>query len=777
MFERTEQQNMIEQALERFVREKYTLADRQKYLQQEAGFSEDNWAFMAELGLLGMPFSEQEGGFGGSVADVSQVMRQLGKGLVAEPYLQVVVAGKLLAASSNDELKAAWLEAVISGEKRIALVHVERGDPRGGSAEGTTLKRRGDDWVLSGSKCLVPSKAGMDLYLVTARDEQGELNVCALAPDTQGLQYRHYNTVDGQRVADLHFDSVSLSAQNLLAYPSAELALHETLTYANSLLCGEVVGIMEVVVNQTVDYAKTREQFGKPIGSFQVLKHRLADAMNLVLQADGMALLAASDNSAHWAANVAAAKAFIGESALHVGHEAIQMHGGMGLTDELVISHYHKRLVVITRTFGTVEQARDQFARCRNLADPERHSSALDFADLLTEAQQSHHQDVCAFFANQLDDDIATAVRRQSISWPEVDVATAWQKKLNAQGWLAPLWPKEYGGTGWSPIERFVFEYESGRAGAPEQIPMGYRYVGPVIAHFGSDWQKEYFLPKMLESEHQWAQGFSEPGAGSDLTALKTTAVLDGDEYVVNGSKMWTTNAHVADWIFCLVRTDKGDRPQQGISFLLIDMKSPGVRVEPIPLLAVDHEVNQVFFDNVRVDKKYLVGDEGAGWGYAKFLLELERGGTVFSGSLRSELNHISDLVNDIDPDSWHNRLFVHRLAALEERLMALELYEYRTAQALMSSPTLGAAGSVIKLISSELQKDITELAMDCAGVLALELTETRPMTDLSEADIPGNDLELVVMPKYLNMRVASIYGGSSEIQREIIAKQLLGLR
>ncbi len=782
LFESSEQQVMLEQALERFFRERYDLATRRTYLAEPAGFSDSNWQFFADLGLLGLPFAEDDGGFDGTLADVSSVMRQLGKGLVVEPYFySVVLAGRLLAASTDTEMKKQWLDSLVTGEKKLSLAHLERTLSNEAAhysyLPATRLSETEGGLALNGSKCLVSAPWAMGLLLVTATNDSGSLVICAVDPASEGLCYRRYQAVDGQHLADVSFSDTPVKTEQILSFESAEDALNEVLIYARAALCGEAVGIMDALVDMTVDYVKTRKQFGQPIGRFQVLKHRLVDAKNLLLQSDCMALLAADSDSKDWVANVAAASAFIFESALHVGHEAIQMHGGMGLTDELAVSHYHKRLVLISRLLGSVDGVREGFVAEVTWSDHDRRSSAIDFERFLNDKQREHHREVVQFFEQELDDDTAVAVRRQSISWPEKEVADAWQARLNARGWLAPLWPAECGGTGWTPVERFVFEYESGWHGAPEQIPMGFRYVGPVIAEFGTDWQKSFFLPKLLSSEHHWAQGFSEPGAGSDLSAVSTTAVPDGDDYIVNGSKMWTTNAHCADWLFALVRTEKGERPQQGITFLLIDMKTPGIRVEPIPLLAVDHEVNQVFLDNVRVPKKNRVGEEGLGWDYAKYLLELERGGTVFSGRTRSEMNHLSELASAVSPTLWSDKLFTHKLAKLEERLMALELYEFRTAQSLMSAGAIGVAGPIIKLLSSELQKDIQSLAVDVAGHLALELSPVRPLSDLDASQIPGSDLELVVTPRYLNMRVSSIYGGSSEVQREIIAKQLLGLR
>lgn len=772
----TEQRVLVEEALERFMRESYSLTQRAEVLASDAGFSRKHWSFLGELGLLALPFVEADGGLGGTLADVMSVMGMLGKGLVVEPYLPcVLLAGRLLSQSADASQKARWLGPLIAGELLAGLAHHERGRRFGEGIDTTRLVRNGEGWLLNGRKLMVSVPTSLDIVLVTARDEQGEVKIAIVPADAQSMSIRSYRTVDGQLAGEIEFADVQVTELLQLAEPEARL--RDAMTYASAALCAEALGCMQALLDATVEYVKTRKQFGRPIGSFQVLKHRLVDALGHCEQAESLVLLAAHDAAADWAANVMAAKAFIGRYGVAVGHEAIQMHGGMGLTDELSVSHHHKRLTQISMLFGDSAVCTDRYIEMRDITDAAATSTALPFDALLSPKEQVFREEVRAFLDRELSVELRQAVRRQTISYPERDVAVAWQRKLQAQGWLAPLWPQEFGGTGWSAVQRFIFEYESALAGAPEQIPMGFRYVGPVIAHFGSDWQKQFFLPNMLASRHYWAQGFSEPGAGSDLASLRTTAELQGDHYVVNGTKMWTTHAHFANWLFCIARTSKSEKPQDGISFLLIALSSPGVSIKPIPLLAVDHEVNQVFLDNVRVPVSNLVGEAGRGWEYTKFLLEFERGGTVFCGRMRRQLLQAKELIAATAPELWQDRLFMHRLAALEHRLMAVELSEYRFAAATRSGAAPGTGGSLSKLLASELEKDITEFAMHAAGYAGLELEPRRPLHGCEAPAFPAFDLDLVVMPRYLNMRVASIYGGSSEIQREIISKHLLGLR
>ncbi len=378
--------------------------------------------------------------------------------------------------------------------------------------------------------------------------------------------------------------------------------------------------------------------------------------------------------------------------------------------------------------------------------------------------------DVRAFLHERLTPEIREAVRRQTATWVEKDTMLAWQAILDERGWLAYNWPKEHGGTGWDPLQQLLFEWECARAGAPELVAMGLRYVGPVIIEFGSDAQKRRFLPKILSGEHYWAQGFSEPGAGSDLAGVKCRAEPDGADYVVNGTKLWTTHAHFANWAFCLVRTSAESQRQAGISFLLIDLTLPGVSIDPIPTAGVDREVNSVFFEDVRVPADCLVGEPGRGWDYAKFLLANERGGATFAGRLRRELSQVEAV---IDAGGTGER-FARRAAALAVRLLALEMLELRIFTARQHGGDSGSTASVLKLAATELQQAITELGLEAAGPAGLDFVTARPLYGAGAPGLLYDEAVTVAASRYLNLRAATIYGGSSEIQREIIAREVL---
>ncbi|NIA00175.1 acyl-CoA dehydrogenase family protein [Massilia sp. CCM 8734] len=351
-----------------------------------------------------------------------------------------------------------------------------------------------------------------------------------------------------------------------------------------------------------------------------------------------------------------------------------------------------------------------------------------------------------------------------------------WHRILAAQGWVAPGWPAEFGGPGWSAVQRHIWDDECARAGTPPILPFGVNMVAPVIMAFGSDEQKAHFLPRILSCEDWWCQGYSEPGAGSDLASLKTSAERDGDFYVVNGQKTWTTLAQHADMIFCLVRTDSGVRKQEGISFLLIDMHSPGVTVRPIIMLDEDHEVNEVFFDNVRVPVQNLVGKENKGWTYAKYLLGHERTGIAAVGRSKRELaslKRLSATRNKNGKPLIADPLFAAKVATLEIELMALEMTVMRVLAQEHKAP--GPEASVLKVRGTEIQQTLTELMVEAVGPMALPF-DAAYLESATPHSVFDDDDAAPLAAHYFNLRKTSIYGGSNEIQRNIITQMILGL-
>nr|WP_315260433.1 acyl-CoA dehydrogenase family protein [uncultured Duganella sp.] len=351
-----------------------------------------------------------------------------------------------------------------------------------------------------------------------------------------------------------------------------------------------------------------------------------------------------------------------------------------------------------------------------------------------------------------------------------------WHQIVARQGWSAPAWPVEHGGPGWTPTQRHIWEEECARAGTPPILPFGVNMVAPVIMAFGNEAQKKHYLPRILNCDDWWCQGYSEPGAGSDLASLKTTAERAGEHYLVNGQKTWTTLAQHADMIFCLVRTDSTVRKQEGISFLLIDMKTPGITVRPIIMLDEDHEVNEVFFDNVRVPVQNLIGQENKGWTYAKYLLGHERTGIAAVGRSKRELLFLKKVASEHYKHGkplMQDPVFAAKIASLEIDLMALETTVLRVLTRQEHAP--GPEASLLKVRGTEIQQLLTELMVEALGPGALPF-DPDYLEGKTDHAVTGDDTGAPLTAYYFNYRKTSIYGGSNEIQKNIISQMILGL-
>ena len=395
----------------------------------------------------------------------------------------------------------------------------------------------------------------------------------------------------------------------------------------------------------------------------------------------------------------------------------------------------------------------------------------------LSKDDEAFRAEVRRFLDEKLTPDLREAGKRTGGVLSDPPATTKWHKALYEKGWIAPAWPKEYGGPGWTEMQRYIFSSELSAAHAPILPNFGTRMCGPVLMKFGRPDQKAFYLPRILSGEDYWCQGYSEPGSGSDLASLQTKAVREGDEYVVNGTKIWTTHAHFANKMFCLVRTAQTGKNQEGITFILIDMKTTaGLTVQPIVTIAGDHEVNQVFFDNVRVPVVNRVGEEGQGWTVAKYLLEFERGG-AYAAPLQAKFKTVREaaaiersdgarLLDDAD--------FARKLAETEIDLMGLMVTEHRVMSQLSQGQNPGPASSLLKARGTEASQRLSELSIEALGFyIAPYEPEARKQGANVEAVTPMHGL--VFMPQYLNSRAATIYGGSSEVQRNIMAKLILG--
>lgn len=395
--------------------------------------------------------------------------------------------------------------------------------------------------------------------------------------------------------------------------------------------------------------------------------------------------------------------------------------------------------------------------------------------------------EVAAILDEELDDNLREAGRHATSVYPDHHASMEWQQKLHARGLAAPHWRPEHGGKDWSAAQHYIYASESAKAGAPALSPMGIHMVAHVIAAFGTPAQKDFFLPRILTGEVFFCQGYSEPNAGSDLAALQMSAVADGEDFILNGSKIWTTHAQEANWIFCLVRTSSEGRKQQGITFILVPMDQEGVTVRPLTMLSGETVQNQVFFDNARVPRANVIGEVDQGWSVAKYLLEFERGGTAYSAGLRIRAQAIRARAASVpvgDGTLLDTGSFANRLARAMIRIDVLEVLEMKLLSSAGKGESVGPQASLMKVMGTELQQHITELAYEASGTsgTVFQPHAARPGADIPDYVAPadgyvsGEAWHAIAPLRYLNERAGSIYAGSNEIQRNILARHVLGL-
>jgi len=389
-------------------------------------------------------------------------------------------------------------------------------------------------------------------------------------------------------------------------------------------------------------------------------------------------------------------------------------------------------------------------------------------------ADEAFREEVRAFLNGALTDELREAQRACPGIFLDYEHNIRWHRILHARGWIAPTWPVEFGGAGWDLIQRYIWTTETTLAGAPSLAPMGLGMCGPMLIGYGTQAQKDFYLPRILSGQDYWCQGYSEPGSGSDLASLKLNAVRSGEHYVLNGTKIWTTHAHHANRMFCLVRTDNSGKPQQGITFLLLDMDTPGISVAPIVFASGTHEVNQVFFDDVRVPVSNLVGEEHQGWTVAKYLLEFERGGggTAAHRSALARVRRLAAAVDTGDGPLLDDKDFKTRLDETAVQLEANQYTEFRIMAALSRGQNPGPESSIMKNLGADLGQRITELALEAVGYHGAVQQQLAPGDNRGLGPAGGE----MAFPRYFNLRASSIAGGTNEVQKNIVAKLVLGL-
>jgi len=717
------------------------------------------WKELARMGWIGARLPENLGGMALTNAQWALLLEQFGRSLAPEPLTATaaLAAGALLG-GDNTALKDRWLPRLAAGEWLPALAWQESTGSQAIQPPGKHITRatvRDGGWVLDGAKCVVAAGESADAFIVSAQGPGG-LGLYLVHSDAPGLTVTPHKRVDGCTWSELALKGVAVDAGHLVASPAvASGTLERVLDEGRFALSAELLGLMSRALELSIDYIKVREQFGRKIGSFQALQHRAVDLFVLVELSRGVVrqtaqrLDEAGIDPAARALAVSQAKARCSDAALKVTKGCIQLHGGIGYTDECNIGLFLKRAMVLSAWLGDASTHRRRYGE---LAGPLGQDAEKQTTDPL-------RQEVRAFLAANFPPEWRFPPHRMSLKDTE-----PWQRKLAEKGWAAPGWPVEYGGMGLPPYEQLKMAEEFDRHGVMIMTNMGVVMLGELLIRYGTEAQKREYLPRILSGEQRWCQGYSEPGAGSDLAGVQTKAVLDGDVFVVNGQKIWTSFAHEAHMIFMLVRTDPQAKKQDGISFLLADMKSPGITVRRIKNLTGSSEFCEVFFDNVRVPRANLVGGLNKGWTMAKSLLGNER---IMIGHPRlakvplQSLHALLKSVGLLDEPALRARFDELRLDVED-----LGASYVRMADMLRRGGELGPEVSMLKLWISETMQRVTDMLLE-VGAETATLDESTTLADGSQVHVAN---------QYFASRPATIYGGSSEIQRNVLAKAMLEL-
>ncbi|MGI4778365.1 MAG: acyl-CoA dehydrogenase [Janthinobacterium lividum] len=739
------------------------------------GFERPVWRQLAEAGWTAIRVPEALGGLGLGLRHAAAVVQEIGRALLPEPFVGAGIQSiAVLCALPDSNLRDRLLEGAIAGELVIGLAWQERaGDLDAATPSVRLAVDEAGSHRLVGIKTWVVPGHGADGWLVTSLGADGPA-LHWLPADTPGLRCEAVRRIDGSTMASLVLEDVAVApAHRLASGDTVQRAVAQANDIARLMQAAELLGIARHAFDTTLDYLKTRQQFGRPIGANQALQHRMVDALlQLELAQSGLAeaLDVQIDDAVALAIAASRAKARCAQAALHIGRLAVQFHGAMGYTDECDVGLYLKRAMHLSGWLGNAAAHRLRHVRLLDaLRDdgvrhdrPERTTSPAAPADFPRDADWAAMDDaefraiVRGFFEAHYPPALRNMSRR--VHWPEIK---DWYLTLSRQGWLAPAWPREHGGMALPPGKLMAFIEEQEDHGVARMPDQGLINLGPVLIRYGTPAQQAQWLPKIIAGEHVWCQGYSEPNAGSDLASLRTEAVPDGDDFIVNGQKIWTTLAQDASHIFLLVRTDKTVKKQEGISFLLVDLKSPGVAVRPILNIAGEEEFCEVFFDDVRVPRSHLVGKLDEGWHIAKALLGFER---LFVGSPKTCQYALGQLRAMAQSRGLlGDAAFVARFAELQLDLADLRSLYAGFADMVKRGEALPPSVSMLKIWATETYMRI-----------GIQLAETADEHGGSSGAGEGGPPD--ALAPLMNALVTTIYGGTNEIQRNILSRQVLGL-
>ncbi|MDF3943973.1 acyl-CoA dehydrogenase family protein [Achromobacter denitrificans] len=712
------------------------------------------WRQMVEMGWAGWRADAAAQGSALSFEAGLLLHEELGAAAAPEPLLQTaVLAAGVLGRSPSPAYAVEALGRLARGETAYALAWQPAARGAAPGPRGARARRQGDAMALDGALGYIPL-ADAEYFLVCARCEEG-LGIYRVRRDAPGLAVATVERIDGVVCAQLALEGVRVADADTVIPPAqGEAALEAVLDEGRLALSAELLGAMAEVLDITLEYLRTRKQFGRALSSFQALQHRAADlagqveTTRSVVQASARVFDQTADPIRRRIA-ASRAKARASAGAIEVINACVQLHGGIAYTEECDIGVYLKRAMALAAWLGDARANRDRAAELAERGGDDGARAELP----------AWLEEIRAWVEDNLPPAYRYPARR--MSWRE---AHGWHRKLHERGWVAPAWPREFGGMGLTPYEELQLHEVYETFGLNTFQNMGLTMLGPLLQRYGTPAQQQEYLPRILSGETYWCQGYSEPEAGSDLAALRTSAVREGDEFMVNGQKIWTSLAHEADMMFLLARTDPAAKKQQGISFLLVDMKTPGITVNPIVNLTGAKDFCSVFFDNVRVPAKNLVGEPNQGWTMAKSVLGSERimiGHPRFAKSALQALRQIG-----ANRGLSEEPVFRHLYRGLAAEVADLEALYVRYLDALRNGRQLGAEVSLLKIRSSETWQRIVEALRETAG--------EQGALDAQEA--VGEGLSVHAAVQFLHARPATIYGGSNEIQRNILAAHLLKL-
>ncbi len=748
------------------------------------GFDRALWRTLGEQGWLGILAPEPYGGSSLGFSEMRVVTEGLARALIPEPFTAcAVLATRTLLHGGNEALKQQLLPRMVSGEWLVAVAWQEGYCGTDHSSAGMRVTRSAQGLVLNGSKRFVVPAAGADGFIVSARaDALAQLHY--VPADAKGVACKSERRADGTFSGIVTFAGTPVAAESMLASgANADAALARALDEATIMTSVELFAVMSQALAITIEYLKTRVQFGRPIGSFQALQHR---AVDLLIQKELSSALvdhvmrALDENPnlapARLAELASRCKSRCSDAGVDLTRESIRLHGAIGFTDNCDIGLHLQRALVLSAWLGNGAEHRRRFDASRHAhLDAEAQSAALctrttaanlpgapgerpRHTDWNSLSDEEFRLEAIAFFEKHYPKEYRFMQRR-----PHKADVYGYMKTCSQYGWLAPAWPRKWGGMELSAAKQVILFEERERIGVTRVLEHGLNLLGPALMKFGTPEQQQKYLPKILTVEYFFCQGYSEPNAGSDLASLQTRAERDGGDYIINGSKIWTSLAQDANHMFLLARTDKNAKRQAGISFFILDLQTPGVTIRPIRNITGHEDFCQIFFDNVRIPAENIVGGLNNGWTVAKGLLGFER---LNSGSPRRpqypmlkarEIAQARGLWDDPELRSKYTKL--------ELDVDDLALLFQRYADVISSGGTPGPDMSMLKIWSSETTMRMNGLMLEVAGSAASLAGE-----------VAFGDAKVDLLGSYYILFPATIAAGSNDIQRNILAKRVLGL-